>query len=67
MLYEVVDMSSPGGESRFEIDLAEPPKEGAILNAGTMVYRVLRILPGQRDFPSVIEVEWVAGPGQFAP
>jgi hypothetical protein len=58
-------MSSPSGESRFEIDLHEPPKEGAILDTGTIVYRVLRILPGRRDFPSLMEVERVAGPGQF--
>jgi hypothetical protein len=36
--YEIREISSPGGESRFEMDLDDPPAEGDVIDPGTMVY-----------------------------
>jgi hypothetical protein len=63
MRYEVRDVSSPGGQSRFELELDEPPKEGEFLEQMNMVYEVLRVVPEV----GVIEVRTAAGPGQVAP
>jgi hypothetical protein len=65
MLYGVVDISSPDGETWFEIDLEEPPKEGALLDTGRLVYRVVRVVAGGGDFSSFVAVERVAGPDEF--
>ncbi len=63
MRYEVRDVSSPGGQSRFEFELDEPPKEGQFLEQMNMVYEVLRVVPEL----GVIEVRAAAGPAQVAP
>jgi hypothetical protein len=60
MRYGVVDISSPEGETWFEIDLDEPPREGALLDMGAAVYRVVRIVGGQGDFSSFVAVERIA-------
>ena len=36
MRYEIREISSPGGESRFEMDLDDPPAEGDVIDPGTM-------------------------------
>jgi hypothetical protein len=61
VVYDVVETSSPG-QARFELELDDAPTEGEMIARGTMVFRVVRVLPGFRDFPSVIEVERLAGP-----
>jgi hypothetical protein len=66
--YEIRDLSSPGGESRFEMDLDDPPAEGDVIDPGTMVYKVRTIVRlAAETSPGVIEVERVAGPGQYVP
>jgi hypothetical protein len=51
--------------SRFEIELDEPPIEGGAIDPGSMVYKVLRVLPGEGEFDGIIEVEGRAGPAEF--
>ena len=59
MRYEVRVVSD---ESQFEIERDEPPVEGEAIAPGSMVYKVLRVLPGEGEFDGIIEVEWQAGP-----
>lgn len=66
MVYEVRVMERPGaGESRFEFAQDEPLKPGDFINPGTMVYRVLRILPDESDqYDAIVEAAWAAGPAE---
>jgi hypothetical protein len=63
MRYWICDISGPGPESRFEIDLEEPPAEGSLFAPGRLSYKISAIvrLPGESS-PGVIEVEQVAEP-----
>jgi hypothetical protein len=49
---------------RFEIERDEPLAVGDRISAGSMVYKVVRLLPGSGGFDAVVEVEWVMGPAQ---
>jgi hypothetical protein len=49
---------------RFEIERDEPLIEGEMLQQFTMVYEVMRVLPGEGGFDAVAEVELRSGPGQ---
>jgi hypothetical protein len=50
------------GGSRFEFERDEPIKSGDVINPGTMIYKVLRVVPDESDrFDAVIEAEWVTG------
>ncbi len=51
---------SPQG-SRFEIEREEPLVEGEVLSQFNMVYKVMKLLPGEDDFDGIAEAEWVAG------
>jgi hypothetical protein len=63
MRYWICDISSPGVESRFEMDLAEPPAEGSVIAPGIPVYKVSAVvrLPSEVS-PGVIEVERITEP-----
>jgi|Tabmets5t2r1_1033131.scaffolds.fasta_scaffold04876_3 hypothetical protein len=63
MRYWICDISGTGRDSRFEIDLEEPPAEGSVFAPGRMFYKVSAIvrLPSESS-PGVIEVEQVAEP-----
>jgi hypothetical protein len=50
------------------MDLDDPPAEGDVIDPGTMVYKVRTIVHlAAETSPGVIEVERVAGPGQYVP
>jgi hypothetical protein len=49
---------------RFELERDEPLVEGEVLGQGSMVYKVLRVLPGEGGFDSIAVVELMAGPAQ---
>ncbi len=67
MRFEVVERTwSTDTMSRFEAELDEAPKVGESLPRGTMVYRVRSVRLDHDDFDGVIEVERIAGPGQYA-
>jgi hypothetical protein len=51
--------------SCFEIEREEPPAVGEMLAPFTMVYEVMRVLPGEGDFDAIIKAEWRAGPAQY--
>jgi hypothetical protein len=53
-----------GGVSRFEIERAEAPKPGDILDLGTMAYKVTRVVPSSGEFDGIVEAEWMTGPGR---
>jgi hypothetical protein len=59
--YEVVTVSDG---SRFEFEPDEPLEEGDTFARLTMIYRVVRVLPGGGDFDAVVQVEHVGGPGE---
>jgi hypothetical protein len=61
MRYQVLVVSDG---SRFDVERAEPPREGEAIAPGSMVYRVLRLLPGDEEYDGIIEAEWQAGPAQ---
>jgi hypothetical protein len=42
---------------RFEIERDEPLAVGDRISAGSMVYKVVRLLPGSGEFDAVVEVE----------
>jgi hypothetical protein len=60
MRYWICDISSPGAEGRFEMDLEEPPAEGSVIAPGILVYevRAVVLLPSEVS-PGVVEVERV--------
>ena len=58
MRYWICDISSSGGESRFEMDLDEPPAEGSVIASGTAGYKVIAVVSlASESSPGVIEVE----------
>jgi hypothetical protein len=65
MVYDV-RVTLPGGSpSRFEYEHDDALKVGSFFNPGTMVYKVMRILPDETDrFDAVVEADWMAGPAQ---
>jgi hypothetical protein len=63
VLYEIRDVSSPVGQSRFELELDKPPKDGDFLSQLNMVYEVLRVIPEEAR----VDVRTAAGPGQVVP
>ena len=58
MRYWICEILNPASESRFEMDLDEPPAEGTVIAAGTAGYKVIAVvrLAGESS-PGVIEVE----------
>jgi hypothetical protein len=66
MRYWICDISSPGGEGRFELDFDEPPAEGSVIAPGTLAYKVIAVVSlASETSPGVIEVEraTVSAPG----
>jgi len=63
MRYWICDISSPGAEGRFEMELEEPPAEGGVIAAGVLVYKVRAVvrLPNGVS-PGIVEVERVIEP-----
>lgn len=61
------DVQILGRAGRFDIERDEPPAEGDVIEAGSMVYKVLRVQPCEDEFDGVIEVEWQAGPEKLGP
>ena len=59
MIYEVVEVAVP----RFEFERDEPFKNDDVLSRLTIIYKVLRVLPGN-GYDGVIEVDRVMGPAQ---
>ena len=59
------DVRILGRAGRFDIERDEPPAKDDLIEAGSMVYKVLSVQPGEGEFDGVIEVEWQAGPGEF--
>jgi hypothetical protein len=58
MRYRICDISSPGGEGRFEMDFDEPPAEGSVIAPGTSAYKVIAVVSLTSEIsPGVIEVE----------
>jgi hypothetical protein len=58
--YEVRVVSSPSGQSSFELELDEHPTAGTYFGQTKMVYEIVRVLADE----AVIEVAWRAGPVQ---
>jgi hypothetical protein len=52
-------------EGHFEITRDEAFEPGEVFSQGTMIYKVLRVLPGSDDVAAVVEVERAGGPGGF--
>jgi hypothetical protein len=65
MRYEVRLKNPNGRESRFELERDEELKAGDTIGQGTMIYKVVRILPDSDESDAVVEAEWLAGPAQF--
>jgi hypothetical protein len=64
MRYEVRVTNYDGTSTSFELVRDEPLKAGDLINPGTIVYKVRRILPGEGDFDAVAVADWAAGPAQ---
>jgi hypothetical protein len=60
MLYDVRVLAG----SHFELERDEPLVEGETLGQGSMIYKVLRLLPAEGAFDAVAVVEWLAGPAE---
>jgi hypothetical protein len=64
VIYEVHVVPQGDQEGRFEFDRHEPLSVGYIITRLTVIYRVLRVLPGNDDGGcyGIVEVERVGGP-----
>jgi hypothetical protein len=63
VVYKVRVTNPDGSKSSFDFTAGEPLRTGDFINPGTMVYKVVRILPDESvQYDAVIEAEWAAGP-----
>jgi hypothetical protein len=58
VFYEVRDITDPQNESRFELELDQPPLPGDALELGSMAYEVIHVQQ------AVISVVRPVGPGE---